>query len=65
MVDPSPRNYRWEKGHEPTRGRISQLGHATLRNAARRTGEDLEHLPDTVGDARAWLADRFEFHDVS
>ena len=45
------------------RDRVSQLGHATLRNAARRTGDDLARLPDTAGDARAWLADRFSFHD--
>ena len=49
---------------EATPHRISQLGHATLRNAARRTGDDLERLPATVKDARAWLAERFAFHDA-
>ncbi len=48
---------------EATPHRISQLGQATLRNAARRTGEDLDRVPDTVESARAWLAQRFSFHD--
>lgn len=50
---------------EASRQRISQLGHATLRNAARRTGEDLEQLPDTLDEARSWMANRFSFHDAA
>ena len=50
------------KKKEAARHRISQLGAATLRNAARRTGSDLDALPTTVEDARAWLGQRFDFH---
>jgi len=50
------------KDRAATQHRISQLGEATLRNAARRTGDDLGSLPTTVDHARSWLADRFDFH---
>jgi phospholipase C len=37
---------------------ISQIGAATLRNAARRFEADLDSLPQTASDARRWLAAR-------
>jgi phospholipase C len=44
------------------RHRVSQLGSATLRNAARRCGDDLDALPADLGEARRWLGERFAFH---
>lgn len=38
---------------------ISQLGRATLRNAARLLGHDPDHAPVTADEARRWLAEHF------
>jgi len=38
---------------------ISQIGEATLRNAARRVDHDVEQLPQTAADARVWLKGHF------
>lgn len=51
------------KRRAASRERISQLGEATLRNAARRTGDDLDRLPGELHQARAWLSERFAFHE--
>jgi hypothetical protein len=40
---------------------ISQLGAATLRNAARLVGDDPDDLPRTASHARRWLDERFSF----
>jgi phospholipase C len=39
---------------------VSQIGAATLRNAARRFEADLEDLPVTASDARRWLSAHVE-----
>ena len=38
---------------------LPELGEATLRNASRLVGEDVDRLPGTVEEAKKWLADRF------
>lgn len=47
------------------RHRVSQLGAATLRNAALRVGLDPTGLPTEVDEARAWLRDHVRRHDVA
>jgi phospholipase C len=47
------------KRREEAREYVSQLGEATLRNAARLVDHDPDDLPVTASGARAWLRERF------
>ncbi len=46
---------------EARKQHVSQLGAATLRNAARLVGDDPDDVPQTAGHARRWLDERFSF----
>jgi len=43
------------KRKQAAREHVSQIGEATLRNAARLVEHDLDVLPVTATEARAWL----------
>ena len=47
------------KRREEAREYVSQLGEATLRNAARLIDHDPDDLPVTASGARTWLRERF------
>ncbi len=53
-----------EKRKEIGKEYISQIGEATLRNAARIIGHDPDKVPDSAGKAREWLDRHFKHGGV-